>query len=519
MFLGHGLCHGVLRCSASSGGVGAAMRRPCGVVATAVAPRWPLSVRGSGAGPGHAGWRSCAGLAADEGESGGGERDERGERGGSSSSFAPATSEGRLTSARSEHALHSKDPSSSEVVESFSTDDVESFPRFQKQFVDRIWVEVKAGNGGNPALNAVRSPSMKGGGYAGHGGSVMLKATHLVESFLDVPEVLKGTHGGDGSDTHRGKHGKDNCLLVPLGTIVRQRVFSGERTEENRRIFVPQFRYQFLRHEDTFVVAKGGLGGVGPRSFKKGDGRKGTPGERSRLELELRLLNDCAFVGHPNAGKTSLLAALSRAHTRIGPEEYSTTRPHVGVIHFSDRVNIRLCDLPGVKRGAHLDKDMGRRILRHTYRSRVLCFCVDVARGAAPPEDPLEEVEALREEACLYDPLNRDKPWMVVGTKCDALHRDALFHLDSLHARLSARHGREVPVVGTSSRFGLGLTRMVRTIRGLLYPDNVMPVSRLPAMQVDMRLPGVLHERLDALPAPQTNLAQRLLPPPRASGR
>merc|ERR1719436_1793017 len=92
----------------------------------------------------------------------------------------------------------------------------------------------------------------------------------------------------------------------------------------------------------------------------------------------------------------------------------------------------------------------------------------------------------LRREAGLFDPLNWEKPWMVVGTKCDALHRDALFHLDSLHFRLLARYGREVPVVGTSSRFGLGLTRVVRTIRDLLFP-----------VAVNMRLPGVIHNRFD----------------------
>merc|ERR1712217_175293 len=108
-----------------------------------------------------------------------------------------------------------------------------------------------------------------------------------------------------------------------------------------------------------------------------------------KLELELRIMNDCAFVGVPNAGKTALLAALSRAHTRIGPEEFSTTRPHVGIVRFRDRVQVRLCDLPGIKYGAHADKDMGRRILRHTYRSRVLALVVDVARGANSENDVL----------------------------------------------------------------------------------------------------------------------------------
>lgn len=378
--------------------------------------------------------------------------------------------------------------------------DTESFPRPQKPFVDRMWVECKAGNGGNPAPNACRkqpNAPQVGPAYGGHGGSVFLKATHLIESFINVPPDIKANHGGDGGEKGRGLHGKDFCLQVPVGTIVRERVYSGERNAEGRRLFLPNFRYQFLRSDDTYQVARGGIGGLGPISFKKGDGRVGTPGERTRLELELRLINDCALVGQPNAGKTSLVAALSRAHTRIGPEEFSTTRPHVGVLRFRDRVEIRLCDLPGLKQGAHEDKSMGRRILRHTYRSRILCFVVDVARGERSEIDALEEVEMLRREAIMFDPLNAQKPWMVVGTKCDMLHRDALFHLDSLHFRLRARHGVDVPVVGTSSRFGLGLTRLVQTMRQLLYPDTLELRDRQKAARFVTELPGVLHGRYD----------------------
>lgn len=242
------------------------------------------------------------------------------------------------------------------------------------------------------------------------------------------------------------------------------------------------------------VVATGGIGGVGPRSFKKGDGRRGTPGSRALLELEVRLMNDCTLLGVPNSGKTALLAAMSRAHTRVSPDAYSTTRPHLGTIRFRDRVEIRVCDLPGLKEGAHEDKDVGRRILRHTYRSHALVFVVDVARGERPESDVLQEVEMLREEACLFDPLNREKPWMVVGTKCDALHRDALFHLDSLHFRLRARYGLDVPVVGTSARFGLGLSRLVRTLRKVLFPNDLEPTRRVLAERVDNWLPSPLHE-------------------------
>lgn len=410
--------------------------------------------------------------------------------------------------------LRSDGPSPGEVVEVLGQQDLESYPRLQRPFIDRIWLTAKAGNGGEPLPNALRRPHLpKGPGYGGHGGSVVLKATSQIESFLDVPEKLRAEHGGDGHDTKRGKHGEDYVLQVPIGTIVRERVFSGERTQEGRRIFLPQFRYQFLRHHDTFIVARGGIGGVGPKSFKKGDSRRGTPGQRTRLELELRVLNDVALIGMPNAGKTSLLAAMSRAHTRIGPEEFSTTRPHVGVIRFRDRVEVSICDLPGLKRGAHDDKLMGRRILRHTYRSRALAFVVNVARGERSEEDVLEEVEMLRQEALEFDPLNREKPWMVIGTKCDMLHRDPLFHLDSLFYRLRARYDDDIPVVGTSARFGLGLNRCVRTLRQLVYPDMLEPRYRLGADPILRFPPKVLHGPYTG-PIPSLGEYQPHPPPP-----
>lgn len=397
------------------------------------------------------------------------------------------------------------EPTAGDVVEALSVDDTESYPPQQRPFIDRVWLKCKGGNGGNPAPYALRQialgsdrPVPKGPGYGGHGGSVFLKCTHLIESLLNVPRIVKAKDGGDGKKSTRGLHADDYCLQVPVGTIVREHVYTGQKTDTFKRILVPQFRYQFLRSEDTFLVAKGGIGGIGPQSFKKHDGRPGTPGQTSRIELELRIVNDVALVGMPNAGKTALLASLSRAHTRIGPEVYSTTRPHVGVIRYRDRVEVRVCDLPGVEAGAHEDKKMGRRILRHTYRSRALAFVVDMARGEKPETDTLDEVEMLRQEATRFDPLNIDKPWMVIGSKCDALHKDAMFHLDSLHFRIRARYGIDIPVVGTSARFGLGLTRLVRTLRQLVYPDMLESSLRVQAHPLtNLRLPMVLNSPYD----------------------
>eukprot|EP00397_Hematodinium_sp_SG-2012_P051185 GEMP01059857.1.p1 GENE.GEMP01059857.1~~GEMP01059857.1.p1 ORF type:complete len:421 (-),score=46.68 GEMP01059857.1:45-1307(-) len=362
------------------------------------------------------------------------------------------------------------------VLTEISDEGVENFPRFQKPFVDRMWMEVKAGNGGNPAPGATRNYHiMKGPAYAGHGGAVYFKSTLAIDNFVDLPTKPPVRHGGDGYKTHRGLHGKDVVIQVPLGTIIRERIWNGERSPEGRRRYKPKFRYQLLNEGEHHLIAKGGIGGIGPRSFKKNDGRHGTPGQRVRLELELRVMTDICLLGTPNSGKSALLAALSRTITRIGPEAYSTTRPHTGALRYRDGVVYKITDLPGVDEGAKDDRSRGVRILRHTYRARMLIFVVDVTMP-----DPLKQLEILQEEAYAFDPRNAGKPFIVVGTKCDALHKDALFNLDSLYYRLQARQGG-VLCIGTSARFGLGILRLVRSIRSLMEGTLGPASPRFPA--------------------------------------
>jgi len=399
--------------------------------------------------------------------------------GGSSSSTARTTSSSTAT----------ENVDSQKVLSEIADEGVENFPRFQKPFVDKMWLEVKAGNGGDPFPNATRNYHIhKGPAYGGHGGDVYLKSTIAVESFLDIPEKPPIRNGGDGYKTHRGKHGKDLVLQVPLGTIVRERVWDGEYTDEGRRWYRPKYKYQLLKENEHILIAKGGIGGIGPRSFKKNDGRKGTPGQRARLELELRVMTDICLIGSPNTGKTSLLSALSRATTRIGPEPYSTTRPHTGALKFRDGVVYKVTDLPGIEEGAQDDKLRGRRILRHTYRARLLIFVVD-----ATIPDPLQQLEMLQKEAYAFDPRNVGKPFIVVGTKCDALHKDALFNLDSLYYKVRARQGNNVLVLGTSARFGLGILRLVRSIRSLMEGTLGQATPRFPASVGYQRLENT-HE-------------------------
>lgn len=143
-------------------------------------------------------------------------------------------------------------------------------------------------------------------------------------------------------------------------------------------------------------------------------------------------------------------------------------------LRYRDGVVYKITDLPGVAEGSK-DAPQGVRTLRHTYRARMLLFVVDVTIP-----DPLKQLEMLQEEAYSHDPRNAGKPFIVVGTKCDALHKDALFNLDSLYYRLHARQG-DVLCVGTSARFGLGILRLVRSIRSLMEGTLGPAIPRIPA--------------------------------------
>ena len=310
---------------------------------------------------------------------------------------------------------------------------------------------------------------------------MILRGCSRVESLVDLPSdnMISAEQGMDGSQFSRGLHGNDRVVDVPLGTIIRERVKTDKRTAEGRTIYAPRFIYQFLKDNDTITLCEGGMGGVGPQTFKKADGRKGASGTKKSIDLELRLVNDCCLLGIPNSGKTSIISSLTSSLTRIGPEPYSTTRPHLGTLQFRDGLEVKLLDLPGVVEGDAHDKERGIRTLRHTYRSKVLMYCIDLSNTDV---DAFTQFELLRNEVKSFDPLNfNSRKELIVATKCDMLHRDTLVNLDSLHFRVRARMDSHIPVVGTSARFGLGINRLVHQIRTLLFPNAIgYPRPRAP---------------------------------------
>ncbi len=281
-------------------------------------------------------------------------------------------------------------------------------------FSDRARIHVAAGDGGNGAGTFRREAHVPrggpDGGDGGHGGSVVLVVDAGMTTLGDFKRRrhFKATDGGNGAGRKAtGRSGGDTVVPVPPGTIVRSHpdgVFIGELLEADARL----------------VVARGGRGGRGNVHFATATHRapkhaeKGTPGEQAWVELELKLIADIGLVGAPNAGKSTLLAALTEARPEVGDYPFTTLTPNLGVITFDEDRRAVIADMPGLIEGASEGRGLGHHFLRHVERTR---FLVGVVDGAG--RDPIEEWRAVAEEVRLHDPRLMERPMPLVVTKLD----------------------------------------------------------------------------------------------------
>jgi GTPase len=286
-------------------------------------------------------------------------------------------------------------------------------------FVDYTEVQVVAGTGGSGAEAfrremgvALGGPS---GGDGGRGGNVVLRADAQLWTLLDFRyqqhyRAERGQHGQGKNRT--GKDGADLLLRVPVGTIVRDAETGdvlGEMTEDGQEL----------------IAAKGGRGGRGnarfatptrqaPRHWEPGE-----EGEERRIALELKLIADVGLVGQPNAGKSTLLAAVSAATPKIADYPFTTLTPNLGVVSLPGTRTFVMADIPGIIEGAHEGKGLGHRFLRHIERTRTLAYLIPV-----DAEDLQAEYELLRSELRKYSDELADKPHCLLITKVDVLGPD-----------------------------------------------------------------------------------------------
>lgn len=288
-------------------------------------------------------------------------------------------------------------------------------------FVDYVKIHCKSGNGGAGSRHMRREKYIpKGGpdgGDGGRGGHVILRGNEQLWTLLHLKyrKHIKAGHGDSGSGNQKtGKQGEDVYIDVPLGTVVRD----GETSE---------FICEITEHGEEQIAMRGGKGGLGNVHFKSPTNQApdyAQPGEEFRegwVILELKVMADVGLVGFPNAGKSTLLAAVSAAKPEIADYEFTTLTPNLGIVAYRGDRSFIMADIPGIIEGAHEGKGLGLRFLRHIERNSVLLFVV-------PADAPSirEQFNTLLHELQSYNPELMDKQRLLAISKCDMLDEEMM---------------------------------------------------------------------------------------------
>lgn len=284
-------------------------------------------------------------------------------------------------------------------------------------FVDRVKIKVRAGRGGDGCASFRREKYVPfggpNGGDGGDGGSVIIRAVSGEQSLVDLyympHQEAQNGEGGHGKDQY-GATGKDRLILVPLGTVVRD-------------VETREFIADLCVAGQELVAARGGRGGHGNRHFKTSTNQaprtfeSGQKGEERQLELELKSIADVGLVGYPNAGKSTIISAVSNAHPKTAPYPFTTLHPVVGLVEFPDFYRFTMADIPGLIEGAHQNIGLGHDFLRHIERCRVLIYVLDTA--GVDGRKPWDDFDALQRELELYLPGLSQRATLVVANKMD----------------------------------------------------------------------------------------------------
>ncbi|MDA3921490.1 MAG: Obg family GTPase CgtA [Salinisphaera sp.] len=350
------------------------------------------------------------------------------------------------------------------------------------KFVDEAYLRVEAGDGGNGCLSFRREKYVPfggpDGGDGGDGGSVYLVADHNLNTLYDyrINRVFKAERGGNGAGKDRtGAKGGTRYLPVPVGTLCYSR-----ETEE---------LIGDLAHDgDTVCVAQGGFHGLGNARFKSSTNRAprktsdGTPGEIRELRLELKLLADVGLVGLPNAGKSTLLSAVSAARPRIADYPFTTLQPQVGVVSVGALRSFTLVDLPGLIEGAAEGIGLGHRFLRHIQRTRLLFHVVDVVDSEQ--RDVVDQIRTITAELSQFSDLLTTLPRWLLLNKTDSLAREEVAALDA-HIRQALDWSG--PIYTVSAIRPQTLERVVGD--AMNYIEGLTEAERAEQTQVEVPVP------------------------------
>jgi len=283
------------------------------------------------------------------------------------------------------------------------------------KFLDQAKIYIKAGNGGSGSASFRREKFIEyggpDGGDGGDGGSIIVESDRNLNTLIDFryAQHFKAHHGKPGSKRNKtGSNGKDLILKVPVGTQIFE--------EDNNTLI-----YDFTKNKEKYLVASGGKGGLGNVRFKSSTNRapkkktNGKIGEEFWIWLQLKVIADIGIIGKPNAGKSSLLAALTRAKPKIANYPFTTINPNLGVTYY-DGKEVTLADIPGLVEGAHKGIGLGDKFLRHIERCKVLLHLIDISE-----EDLVSVYKKIKFELSTYDKNLIKKKEIIFFNKSDLL--------------------------------------------------------------------------------------------------
>ena len=286
------------------------------------------------------------------------------------------------------------------------------------KFLDQAKIYIKAGNGGSGSASFRREKFIEyggpDGGDGGDGGSIIIESDRNLNTLIDFryAQHFKAQHGKPGSKRNKtGGNGKDLILKVPTGTQIYE--------EDNNTLI-----YDFTKNKERYLVASGGKGGLGNVRFKSSTNRaprkktNGKVGEEFWIWLQLKVIADIGIIGQPNAGKSSLLAALTRAKPKIANYPFTTINPNLGVTYYDEK-EITLADIPGLVEGAHKGIGLGDKFLRHIERCKMLLHLIDLSE-----KDLINSYKKIKLELSAYDKSLGKKKEIIFFNKSDLLEKN-----------------------------------------------------------------------------------------------
>jgi len=288
------------------------------------------------------------------------------------------------------------------------------------KFLDQAKIYIKAGNGGSGSASFRREKFIEyggpDGGDGGDGGSIIVESDRNLNTLIDFryAQHFKAQHGKPGSKRNRtGANGKDLVLKVPVGTQIYE--------EDNNTLI-----YDFTKNKEKYLVASGGKGGLGNVRFKSSTNRapkkktNGKIGEEFWIWLQLKVIADIGIIGKPNAGKSSLLAALTRAKPKIANYPFTTINPNLGVTYYGGK-EVTLADIPGLVEGAHKGVGLGDKFLRHIERCKILLHLIDISEN-----DLISVYKKIKFELSTYDKNLTKKKEIIFFNKSDLLDEEEI---------------------------------------------------------------------------------------------